>query len=111
MTVPPPPGSPLPADTPRSGVSRAGRVRDGVALLLVVIGIGLVLGSHAGMQRLATKTIVVPKGEWAVTQFSHYYYVELAGYVTAVVGIAVGAWSYLLHARRGRSDAAGRLTS
>ena len=105
-----PSGSPLP-DTRRSGVSRADRIRDGVALLLVVAGIGLVLGSHAGMQRLATNTIVVPKGEWAVAQFTRYYYVEIAGYVAAVVGIAVGAWSYLLHARRGRSDAADRPAS
>jgi hypothetical protein len=81
-------------------MSRGDRLRDLAALVLVVAGVGLVLASHVGMQRLATQPIVVHPGEWAVTQYARYRYVELAGYAMAAAGVAVGIASYLVHARR-----------
>jgi hypothetical protein len=81
------------------------RARDGLALLLVVVGIVLVLFSNSGMHRLATQPIVVAKGEWAVTQYEHYRRLGLLGYLAALAGVGFGIWSYLLHARRGPAGA------
>lgn len=98
MTVPPPGPASVGDRPPR--MSRGDRIRDLVALLLVVAGIGLVVVSHSGMQGLATQAIVVRPGEWAVSQYMHFRYLELAGYGLAVAGIVVGVVSYLVRARR-----------
>jgi hypothetical protein len=87
------------ADRPPS-MSRGDRIRDLVALVLVVAGIGLVVVSHSGMQGLATQAIVVRPGEWAMSQYMHFRYLELTGYALAIVGIVVGVVSYLVRARR-----------
>jgi hypothetical protein len=91
---------------PATSPNRGDRARDGLALLLVVMGVILVLFSNSGMHRLATQPIVVAKGEWAMTQYEHYRRLGLLGYLAALAGIGFGIWSYLLHARRGQTDAA-----
>jgi hypothetical protein len=90
------------ATAPRP-VTRGDRLRDFMAVACVVAGAGLVVASHLGMRRLATGPIVVPQGEYAIVQFNRYYYVELAGYVVALVGIVVGIASYVIYARRARA--------
>jgi hypothetical protein len=86
--------------------NRGDRLRDGLALLLVALGVALVLVSNAGMHRLATQPIVVAHGEWAIAQYDHYRRLGMLGYVAAIAGIATGIWSYLRHARTGPASAA-----
>lgn len=105
---PPGGGAPGPVDKARPGLpakatTKGDRVRDVVALVLVLGGIVLVLVSHAGMQRLATQPIVVAKGQAAFSAWNTYAYIELAGWATTVIGIIVGITSYIIHARRGRA--------
>ncbi len=80
--------------------TRADRVRDIIALVLVLGGICLILVSHNGMQRLATQPIVVAKGQTAGAVWNKYAYIDLAGRAAAIIGVVVGIVSYVLHARR-----------
>jgi hypothetical protein len=84
--------------------SRGDRLRDVLALVLVVGGIGLVLLSNSGMHRLATQPIVA-HGEWAMAQYEHYRRLGMLGYIVALAGIATGIWSYL-HLARARQASA-----
>lgn len=86
--------------------SRGDRFRDVLALTLIVLGLILVLVSHAGMQRLASQPIVVAHGTWAINQWVHFRRIELIGYVAAAAGLVAGVWSYVMHAKRGPGDAA-----
>jgi hypothetical protein len=79
---------------------RSDRLRDGVALILVLLGIMLILLSNAGMHRLATQPIVVAHGEWAVAQYEHFRRLAMLGYFATIAGLGTGIWSYRLHARR-----------
>lgn len=90
-------------ETDAGGPARLGRrdrLLDVVALVLIVIGVGTVVFSHLGMQRLATQPIVVRPGEWAIAQFARYREIELGGYAIAGAGVVAGIASYLLHSRR-----------
>jgi hypothetical protein len=90
---------------PVASPSRGDRLRDVLALVLVVGGIGLVLLSNSGMHRLATQPIVVAHGEWAMAQYEHYRRLGMLGYIVALAGIATGIWSYL-HLARARQASA-----
>jgi hypothetical protein len=85
--------------------SRGDRLRDVLALVLVVGGIGLVLLSNSGMHRLATQPIVVAHGEWAMAQYEHYRRLGMLGYIVALAGIATGIWSYIRLARARQASA------
>ena len=85
---------------------RGDRVRDGVALILVLLGIMLILLSNAGMHRLATQHIVVAHGEWAVAQYEHFRRLAMLGYLATVAGLGAGVWSYTLHAKRAAAESA-----
>jgi hypothetical protein len=100
--APPPPTAGDSATNVSRPTTRADRIRDAVALALVLGGVALVLVSHAGMQKLATQPIVVAKGQTAVAIWDKFAYIELAGYAAAVIGLLVGFVSYIIHARRGK---------
>jgi hypothetical protein len=96
-----------PAPSAKRVAAKADRLRDLIALALVLAGIALMLVSHSGMQQLATQPIVLAKGEPAFAQYNHYKYLDYAGRAVIVIGIMVGFASYLIHARRGAAPAAG----
>jgi len=50
----------------------ADRIRDAFALLLVVLGVGMVLFAHAGNVELASGPIAVEKGQFAISVWMHY---------------------------------------
>ena len=103
---PPPPVSAAGPHRPTAVISKGDRVRDLVALVLVLVGIVLILVSHAGMQRLASQPIVVAKGQWASSVWTTYAYIDYAGRAAAIIGIIVGIASYIIHRRRVRASRA-----
>jgi hypothetical protein len=92
--------------SPAASPGRSDRLRDGVALVLVLLGIVLILLSNAGMHRLATQPIVLAHGEWAVARYDHFRRLGMLGYLATIAGVGTGIWSYLLHARRAAADTA-----
>ncbi len=92
------PGAMLSSD----GTTRGDRVRDAIALTLVLIGIALVVVAYRVNTQLATHAIVVPPGHSAFTLWLHNYYLELAGYAAILVGVILGVVSYVVHERRTR---------
>jgi hypothetical protein len=92
--------TPPAAVAPAQGATRGDRVRDVVAIVLVLAGAGLIGLAHVGNTRLATQPIVVAPGQSAFSQWMHYYYIEFAGYGAVVAGVLVGLASYVIHARR-----------
>ncbi len=92
--------------SPAASPGRSDRLRDGVALVLVLLGIVLILLSNAGMHRLATQPIVVAHGEWAVVRWEHFRRLAMLGYLATIAGVGAGIWSYRLHARRAAADTA-----
>jgi hypothetical protein len=91
---------------PGAPPSPGDRLRDVLALTLLVLGVILILVSHAGMQRLASQPIVVAHGNWAINQWVHFRRIELIGYGAAASGLVAGIWSYIVHAKRGPANAA-----
>jgi hypothetical protein len=101
MTSPPPAASSVPTRTRTTG---ADRVRDAIALTLVVAGVVLVVMAYNGNSHLASQPIVVAKGQSAFSLWMRNYYMEFAGYGAIAAGILVGLGSYIVHARRARRD-------
>jgi peptidoglycan/LPS O-acetylase OafA/YrhL len=93
--TPPPPAR-------SSGTTTADRLRDALALLLVVIGLALTVAAFIGNRRLASQPIVVAAGQSAFSLWMRNYYMEFAGYALIVAGVLVGIVSFAMHARRGR---------
>ncbi len=87
---------------PSDGTTRADRVRDAIALTLILVGIVLVVVAHRVYSQLATHAIVVPPGQSAFAVWLHNYYMELAGYAAILVGVILGVVSYIVHERRTR---------
>ena len=83
------------------GTTRGDRVRDAVALTLVVLGIVLVVFAFRVNTQLAAHPDVAPKGH-AFGVWLHNYYLELAGYASILVGVILGIASYIMHDRRTR---------
>jgi hypothetical protein len=106
MTASPPAGSVPPG--PGSDAARtsgADRVRDAIALALVIGGVALLIIAHVGNSRLATQPIVVAKGQTAFSIWMRYYYMGFAGVGAVIAGVLVGFGSYIIHARRVRRAA------
>jgi hypothetical protein len=91
-----------PVGPPSNGTTRADRVRDAIALTLILVGIVLVVVAFRVNTRLATHAIVVPPGHSAFAVWLHNYYMELAGYAAILIGVIVGVASYIVHERRTR---------
>jgi hypothetical protein len=91
-----------------TNMTRGDRIRDSLAVLLVVLGAVFVIVAHTGDARLATQPVVVAKGQSAFAQWMHYYYYEMAGYAAIIVGVVTGVVSYAVRARRLRRSGASR---
>lgn len=87
--------------------TRGDRVRDVIALVLLLGGAALEVLAFAGNRRLTTQPIVVPKGHTAFSLWMHNYRMEMTGYAAMIAGVLVGVGSYVVHARRTRRARAG----
>ena len=91
-------------------VHRADRVRDWIALTLVVIGVLTYGTAHRGMGALArdrtpTTAEASARGEWKMVRWNKYARMSRAGVFLVVVGAAVGVGSCARHAARRRGTA------
>lgn len=102
--TPPPVRAAVSAAPGPARTTRADRIRDAIAIGLVVVGAAMVLVAHNVNTRLATQPIVTPKGHTAFSVWLRYYYVDLAGWAAILAGVLVGIASYVVHARRIRRD-------
>ena len=106
------------ADPSRGGavvsrrVSRADRIRDWLALGLVVAGALLYAAAQSGMGALArdrtpTTAEQSARGEWKMVRWNRFYKMSRAGIALVVVGGAVAVLSFAVHAwrRKGSSNA------
>ena len=94
------------------GVRRADRVRDWVALGLVIAGVMLYGAAHAGMGALArdrtpTSVEASARGEWKMVRWNRFERLSRAGIGLVVAGAAVSVLSFARYAlrRRGSSHA------
>lgn len=86
-------------------VTRGDRVRDAVALLLVIAAVAPVAYAWRGFLSLADESrIVLEPGETAFAQFMHYFWFAVGGLLLLLAGIAVAVWSYLQRRRRLRDS-------
>jgi hypothetical protein len=93
-------------------VNRADRVRDWLALGLVLAGTLLYGAAQSGMGALArdrtpTTAEQSARGEWKMVRWNRFYKMSRAGVVLVVAGGAVAVFSFAMHAwrRKGNSNA------
>ena len=93
-------------------VHRADRVRDWLALALVIAGALPYGAAHRGMgalarDRTATSAAESARGEWKMARWNRFERMSRAGIALVAVGAAVSVWSFARHAvrRRGGRDA------
>jgi hypothetical protein len=98
----PAPGGAKPVVPAEGGTTRGDRVRDAVALVLILVGIVLVVVAYRVNTQLAANPNEVAKGHSAFAVWLHNYYMELAGYAAILVGVILGIVSYIVHDRRTR---------
>jgi hypothetical protein len=87
--------------------TRGDRVRDVIALVLLLGGAALVVLAYAGNRRLTTQPIVVPKGGTAFALWMHNSRMERTGYAAMIAGVLVAVASSIVHARRARRARVG----
>lgn len=95
-------GNPAPVTPLDAGTTRGDRVRDAIALILILVGIVLVVVAYRVNTQLAAHPNDVAKGHSAFAVWLHNYYMELAGYAAILVGVILGIVSYIVHDRRTR---------
>ena len=88
------------AAPPRRRASGAQRLADGVALALIVGGVGLFFYARYRLQLLAANQITRVEGHWAVEQFMHYWRLSSAGLWTAGAGLVLAVGLALWQRRR-----------
>jgi hypothetical protein len=104
--VPPANAGESPAPRP-ARVHRADRVRDWIALGLVLLG-ALVYGvAHRGMglvarDRTPTTAEAAARGEWKMVRWNRYERMSRTGVILVASGALVAAWSFARHATRRR---------
>lgn len=82
-------------------MTRGDRARDAVALLLMVAAVPLVAYAWRGFASISDEaSVIVRPGETAFSQFMHFFWFALAGFVLLLCGIGVAAWSYIKRRRR-----------
>jgi hypothetical protein len=82
-------------------MTRGDRLRDAVAVLLVIVAIAPVAYAWRGFLSISEESrIVLAPGESAFSQFLHFFWFALAGVVLMIVGVGVAIWSYLKRRRR-----------
>ena len=96
-----------PADVRKTGVSRADRVRDWIALGLVVAGALLYGAAHRGMAGLAgdrsvTTAEAAARGDWKMARWNRFERMSRGGVILVALGAGVAIWSFTIHAARRR---------
>jgi hypothetical protein len=91
-------------------VHRADRVRDWIALSLVIAGALLYGTAHRGMgavarDRTPTTAEAAERGEWKMVQWNTYERMSRAGVFFVAAGAALAVWSFARHAVRRRGTA------
>ncbi|MDQ3996451.1 MAG: hypothetical protein M3303_05485 [Gemmatimonadota bacterium] len=86
-------------------VHRADRIRDWVAVALVVLGVAVYGTAQRGMgavarDRTPTTAEASARGEWKMVQWNRYQRMSRAGILLVAAGAAVGIWSFTRHAAR-----------
>lgn len=81
-------------------VTRADRTRDAVAMLVLLAGAALYGYAWLGMNNLATKQLVIPKGIAAMRYFDTYWQMSRVAIVILLAGAAVLAWSFWRYSGR-----------
>ena len=81
-------------------VTRADRVRDVIAMLVLLAGAGLYFYAWFGMHNLATKQLVIPKGIASMRYFDTYWQMSRVAIVIMLAGTAAIAWSFWSYSRR-----------
>ena len=86
-------------------VTRSDRVRDWLALGLVLAGALLYGMAQSGMGTLArdrtpTTAEQSARGEWKMVRWNRFYKMSRAGVALVVAGGAVAVFSFAIHARR-----------
>ena len=105
-----PAADPSPAGLARAGgVNRADRVRDWIALALVIAGTLLYGSAHRGMGALARdRSVTTPeaaaRGEWKMLRYNRLERRSRVGILIVAAGAAVAVWSFARHATRRRGD-------
>ena len=84
----------------RAPVHPADRLRDAVALALLVGGIALYAYAFLGMEGLAAGRITAAPGEWATSRWVRYRQLSLAGLGVAAAGVAMAVYSFWRRSRR-----------
>jgi hypothetical protein len=86
-------------------MTRGDRVRDAVALLLVVAAVAPVAYAWRGFISLSDESrIPVAPGQAAFAQFMHFFWFAVTGLFLIVTGLGVAIWSYLKRRRRLRQS-------
>jgi hypothetical protein len=91
-------------------VHRADRVRDWLALGLVIVGALLYGTAHRGMgavarDRTPTTAEASARGEWKMVRWNKYERMSRSGVFLVAAGAAVAVWSFARHAVRRRGTA------
>lgn len=82
-------------------MTRGDRARDAVALLLMVAAVPLVAYAWRGFASISDEaSIIVQPGESAFSQFMHFFWFALAGFILLLCGVGVAVWSYIKRRRR-----------
>ena len=82
-------------------MTRGDRARDAFALLLMVAAVPLVAYSWRGFSSISDEArLIVQPGEGAFSQFMHFFWFALAGFVLLLCGVGVAVWSYIKRRRR-----------
>jgi hypothetical protein len=81
-------------------MTRGDRARDGLAMLVLLAGLGLYGYAWSGMHNLATKHLEIPKGIPAMRYFDTYWQMSRLAIVIMIAGAAAIVWSWWSYSRR-----------
>jgi hypothetical protein len=91
-------------------VHSADRIRDWIAVTLVVAGALAYGAAHRGMGAVArdgtpTTAEASARGEWKMVRWNRYDRMSRGGILLVAAGAGVAVWSFARHARRRRGTA------